>query len=95
MPSALLFSRPAEQFRLFFELANEQSSKDFLDSMGEENKYVRGLKRAMDENPLPNFDDIQHYFPPQGSFITDDDTGLHLLTFQLRGEDDPKENQND
>ncbi len=87
MPSGITFARPVETFRWMFELAKTENSKALLDSQAENNKYVGGIKRAMDDNPLPDFADIEHYFQPQGGFMTSDDTGFHFLVFEMKAED--------
>jgi hypothetical protein len=42
----------------------------------------------MDDNPLPNFADLEHYFQPQGGFMTSDDTGFHFLAFEMKSNDE-------
>ncbi len=87
MPAGLLFSRPAEQLRMWFEIANSEGTRGFLETAAEENRYAEGVLRAIEDNPLPDFEEIKHYFPPQGAFITDDDTGYHMMTFSLKADD--------
>jgi hypothetical protein len=72
---------------MFYDLAKADNTKELLATGAEENKYLAGLKRVMDENPLPSFDEIAHYFPPQGAFVVNDETGFHFLAFQRRSED--------
>ena len=68
--------------------ASRQGPDQNRNSRGaEENKYVAGLKRVMDENPLPAFEEIAHYFPPNGAFVVNDDTGFHFLAYQRRAEE--------
>lgn len=87
MPAALLYSRPAEQLRMWFEIANSEGTRGFLETAAEENRYAEGVLRAIEDNPLPDFEEIKHYFPPQGAFVTDDDTGYHMMTFSLKADD--------
>jgi hypothetical protein len=88
MPSGITFARPVETFRWIFELADSENSKAMMDSQAEGNRYVSGIKRAMDDNPLPNFADLEHYFQPQGGFMTSDDTGFHFLAFEMKSNDE-------
>jgi hypothetical protein len=88
VPSGILYSRPEETLRMFFEVAKSDGAKNFLSSASADNKYVAGIKRAMDDHPLPDFEQIKKYFRPSGAFITDDETGYHLLAFQLRPGDE-------
>ncbi len=84
VPSVTVYSRPDVTLRLFYDLAQTENTKELLSSGAENNKYVAGLKRVMDENPLPPFDDLVKYFPPQGGFVVNDETGFHLLAFEKR-----------
>ena len=91
MPAALFYSRPAEQIKMWLEIAQSEDARDMMDATALENPFVAGLVQAMDDNPLPDFDEIKQYFPPQGSFITDDETGYHFLAFSVKSEDLPVE----
>ncbi len=88
MPSAMMYARPVESIRWMFEMAKSPDSREFLAKQAEENKYVGGIKNVLDENPLPEFEELEKYFQPQGGFMTSDDTGLHFLIFELRAPDD-------
>ena len=89
MPAALFYSRPAEQIKMWMEIAQSENTRDMMDEAALDNPFVAGMKRAMDDNPLPDFEEIKGYFPPQGAFITDDETGYHFLAFSLKSEDVP------
>ncbi len=88
LPSVVSFSKPAETLRLYYEMVDTENTRDLLARGAEDNKYVRGLQRVVEDNPLPPFDDIAHYFPPQGAFVVNDDTGFHFLAFQRRATDE-------
>lgn len=87
LPSIVSFSKPAETLRLFYEMVDTENTRDLLARGAEDNKYVRGLQRVVEDNPLPPFDEIAHYFPPQGAFVVNDETGFHFLVFQRRAEE--------
>ncbi len=87
MPAALFYSRPAETLKMWMEIAESENTRDMMDEAALDNPFVAGMKRAMDDNPLPDFEEIKGYFPPQGAFITDDETGYHFLAFSLKSED--------
>ncbi|MCH2178481.1 MAG: hypothetical protein MK106_06720 [Mariniblastus sp.] len=91
MPAALFFSRPAEQIKLWLDIAKSDNSFELMEEAAVDNPVVAGLMRTMEDNPLPDFEQIRQYFPPQGSFITDDETGYHILAFSIRSEDMPEE----
>jgi hypothetical protein len=88
MPSAVFFQRPAAGFEMMFDLAGGeqvQGLMDLIDSDEDEpNEFIGGFRRVMEENPLPEFDEVRSYFAPSGGFITDDDTGYHMMFFQMK-----------
>lgn len=85
-PAAFMFQRPEESFRFLYDLANEQSSKDFLQGQSEGNKFFGAVNKAMTESPLPPFSKIEQYMAPAGSIILSDETGFHLFGFGMRPE---------
>lgn len=90
VPGAVMYSRPEETMRMFFELAKSDDTGEFMDEMAEESEFARKIRDAMEDNPLPEFDDIRKFFPPSGAFITNDDTGYHVLGFQLKSIDEDR-----
>lgn len=90
VPAAVMYSQPADMFEMYFKLAKKDSTKDFLDEMADDNQYAAGVRDAFENNPLPDFEDIRKYFQPSGAFFTNDDTGYHMLMFQLRGDEDDR-----
>ena len=61
-----------------------------MSEMAVERPFVARLQQTMDDNPLPSYEEIKQYFPPSGSFITDDETGYHFLAFTVKSEDVPE-----
>lgn len=84
VPGAVMYSRPEETMRMIFNAIKNDKTGEFLDEMAEENSFVASIRDALEDNPLPDFEEIKHYFPPSGAFITNDDTGYHMLGFQLK-----------
>ena len=84
VPGAVLYSRPEETMRMIFKAIKEDKTGEFLDEMAEENGFVASIRDALKDNPLPDFEEIKHYFPASGAFVTNDDTGYHILGFQLK-----------
>ncbi len=84
LPSITTFNRPAESMRLMFDLAGSDNTKELMNQGAEDNDYVRRLRDVFEDSPLPEFDDIKHYFPPAGGFVTSDDTGFHIMFFGLK-----------
>ncbi len=93
MPSVSWFMRPSVAVGNLIEVIQQQKTMELFDMDGvRDNDYAQGVRRAMDENPLPDFEEIEHLFPPQGGFVTSDDTGFHFLFFQMKV-DDPDEEE--
>ena len=83
-PAALMYSRPEESMRMYFNAGKSENSMEMLEKMAEGNERARGFIDAFKDNPLPDFDDVKKYFAPSGAFITSDDTGYHVLGFTLK-----------
>jgi hypothetical protein len=87
MPSAMFYSDPRIAFRWMFDLAKSENSKQFIEERAAEGRWTGRLKGVIDKNPLPEFSELEHYFQPQGGYMTSDESGLHFLFFELRAED--------
>ena len=87
LPMANFYSDPKRQLKWFLELVDTDQTKEVLNSMAEDNKYVSGVMQRLDENPLPEFDQLEKYFNQSGGYMSDDDTGLHMLFFTLKSEE--------
>ncbi len=85
-PAGFMFQRPEESLRFIYDLANEQTSKDFLQNRSENNKFFGAVNKAMTESPLPPFSKFEQYIAPAGSLILSDETGIHLFGFSMKPE---------
>jgi hypothetical protein len=83
-PSAINFSRPEEGLKLFYDLAIADTTRQALERRAEGNRFFKSLDTAMKDHPLPPFAVIAKYLAPTGGLITDDETGIHWMTFSLR-----------
>ena len=83
LPMANFYSDPKRQFKWILELANTDQTQEVLNSAAEDNKYIAGIKQRLDENPL-QFEQLEKYFSQSGGYMSDDDTGLHMLFFTLK-----------
>ncbi len=88
MPSVFFFQQPAETLRHYYKLVQGDNARNMLSSFASENDYAANVERALDENPLPPFSELEKYFRPTGSFVVSDDTGYHFLAFQVKADDD-------
>lgn len=88
-PGAVMYSRPAESMRLLLGLANGEDLREMLSYGAEEDDspaIVGRLRDALEDNPLPEVEDLLEYFAPSGGVMTNDETGIHLVLFGLHSE---------
>lgn len=83
-PSMVSFSRPEEILKSLYELATKDSTLTALSRGAEENEFFRVLDRAMQDSPLPDFEEIAKYLSPRGAMTISDETGLHTISFTLK-----------
>ncbi len=87
MPSVIIYSQPKETMRAMLDAARLENTGQYFD-LAPDNDYVQRIRQAMENNPLPEFETIERYFNPSGMFMTNDDTGFHMVGFQLRAKED-------
>lgn len=83
-PSMLVFQRPDEALRGFYEGMLNQPITEEMRMAAETNPLLKAFIAARDRNTLPPFEVLQRYYAPQGALLIDDATGLHLIDFGLR-----------
>lgn len=83
-PFFLSFNRDAESYRVFYEMAASQDSRDTLRSRSENNETMRRFSDLLDRQQLPKFDELRKYFNVSGGFAYDDPGGLHFGIMNLR-----------
>lgn len=82
-PSATTFQRPEESMRWLYSLASSEQTRQQL--RGENRPtFFKDVDQALSKNPLPPFAVIEQYLAPGGGLVTDDDTGVHYMSFTLR-----------
>ena len=82
------YSDPKRQLKWLMELVSTEQTGKVIDRAAEDNKYLSGFKRRLDENPLPSFEQIEKYFSQTGGYMSDDDAGLHMLFFTLKSDEE-------
>ncbi len=82
------FSRPEEGLRMFYDLIQADSTRNFISGRAEDNDFFSNLNNNLNANPLPDFKVISQYLAPQGSIMVDDETGLHMIQFSLKRNND-------
>ena len=88
LPIANFYSDPKRQFKWILELVKSSTAQEIDPGDSEFFKNVRDLQDRLTENPLPEFEQLENYLTPSGGFVTDDDTGLHMLFFSLKQDQD-------
>ena len=87
LPMANFYSDPKRQLKWFLELADADQTKEVLTKAAESNKFISGIMQRIEENPLPPFEQLGKYLSQSGGFMSDDDTGVHMLFFTLKSEE--------
>lgn len=83
-PGWIAFDRPEEALRLWYDIANADTTRQQLSLGAERNPLLRGVNDALRDHPLPPFSVLARYLAPSGSLLTDDESGLHYVGFTLR-----------
>jgi hypothetical protein len=86
MPSAVLYSQPDDIMRTLFEFAKADDTGKALDKLAEQSEFAGRMRDTLKKHTLPEFEEIEYLFQPSGAFITDDETGIHILAFQMKHE---------
>lgn len=86
-PGLITYNRPEESFRMLYDLADSDDTRSMLEGMSESSGFMGAIFKALDENELPEFDDLLKYFSPGGGMLTNDSTGMHYMAFSLRREE--------
>ena len=83
VPAGMMFVDSARQCDVMTRAVGADNIKELLAEKAEsEPESFQGLKEALDDNPLPNYDFFRKYIPTSGGFVTSDDSGYHFLLFQ-------------
>ncbi len=85
-PFMLAYLDGAESFRALYDLGLQDTSKQFLRQVGENNQVARKFGELLDNNELPPFSEFEKYFAPTGVFAYDEPDGIHFGLFTLRAD---------
>jgi hypothetical protein len=83
-PAMLSFNRAEDNWRYLYDLAASDEARNKLHDNSAQSGFFKTLDNGLQNNPLPPWEVIQKYLAPEGSMITDDDTGIHFMQFALR-----------
>ena len=84
--SIMFYQRPEESLRLFYDLANDRANIDKLEQISANNPFFTALVTALKSRDLPPFEVISKYMAPSGSFVVEEEDGLHYTAFNMRRE---------
>ena len=84
--SILIFQRPEESLRVFYEMARDPANKQRLQDNSANNPVFAALAQVLEKHELPPFSVIEKYMTPSGAFVTEDESGLHYTAFSLKRE---------
>ncbi|MFO0924855.1 MAG: hypothetical protein U0905_20505, partial [Pirellulales bacterium] len=68
----------------FYDLASDPNNKARLKEMSENNPMFKVLSNVLERHKLPSFDVVAKYLAPSGSFVYEDESGIHATGFSLR-----------
>ena len=86
LPAAVLYSDDRREVEFYLKAFTNDNMMEVLNASLEkdESGFYTDLKASIDENGLPDAEDIAQYLSTSGGFITTDDSGYHFLFFQER-----------
>jgi len=84
--SILMFQRPQESLRVFYEMARDPANKQRLQDASTNNPVFTALSEILDKYELPPFSVVEKYLTPSGAFVTEDESGIHYTSFSLKRE---------
>ena len=79
------FSQPQESFKLLFDLVDSDDTRNFLSDNAEQS-FLGILDRVMNDNDLPDLDELTGHLTPSGAVMIDTETGIHLISFTLKAD---------
>ena len=85
-PSLVHFNRPNKGLKLIYDVVTAESTRERMTLWSEDNPFIRTVNTALNDNPLPDYEEISRFIAPGGGIITDDDTGIHYIGFALKGD---------
>ncbi|MFC1759794.1 hypothetical protein ACFL2H_13675, partial [Planctomycetota bacterium] len=84
--SSLLYTQPKESLGMFYELLRTDDARKFLENQREDNEFLAAIADAMEDHPLPPFAELEKYFAPAASIVTNEETGIHMMSIGLQHE---------
>jgi hypothetical protein len=83
-PAIVVVQRPEMSWKFWYELLQQQSTRDFIEQAAADNEIVERFAAILRDGALPPFEVIKKYVAPSGGVLYDTDNGFHGITFSLR-----------
>ena len=83
-PGMLVFNRPEEGLRIFYDLLVADETQKTLANQAANNRFFQTIDSALKEHPLPPFAVLAKYLAPGGGMMTNDESGFHYMAFNLK-----------
>jgi hypothetical protein len=80
----LLYSRPHEVLRNFYDLGSDKENRQRLRDAGENQPFLGRLSDRIDGAEIPSFEALEKYMSSAGGVMTADESGFHYFTFGFR-----------
>lgn len=90
-PFMLSYTDSSDFIRQVYDLAQADSSKEFMRNAGQGNVVARKASDLLNRHQLPPFEKFEKYFAPTGVFAYDEPAGIHLGMFTLRADAEASE----
>ena len=87
-PALISFSQPQESFKLLFDLVDSDDTRNFLTDNAEQGAFLGILDRVLNDNDLPDLDELTGHLTPSGAVMIDTETGIHLISFTLKADEE-------
>jgi hypothetical protein len=84
--SIVLFQRPEEAFRMFYDMAADPANREKLreSQTKRPNPFAAAVLKALESHQLPPFETFSKYLSPAGAYVTEEENGLHYTGFSMR-----------
>jgi len=83
-PGMLSFNQSGSGLKYLYDLAASDDARQTLQKRAGNSLFFSVLNQGLDQNPLPPWDVISRYLAPEGAMVTDDESGIHYMSFALR-----------
>lgn len=80
----LVYSRPNEMLRNFYDLGNDSENQQRIREAGEDRPFLGRLTDRLDDAEIPSFEALEKYMSSAGGVMTADESGFHYFTFGFR-----------